>query len=298
MTETFLPHELVQKISNRISEQNILSGLYIVSTPIGNIFDITLRAIFILNKSECIFAEDTRVAQKLLNFYGIKKKTISCNNYTELKESVKNEILKNRDGIFSIISDAGTPLISDPGYKLVNWCLENNIATFPIPGPCSAIAGLCVSGLPTDKFYFVGFLPNKANQRKSEISKIAQIEATLIFLESPNRLVNTLKDCLEILGNRQAFVGRELTKFFEKHQRGKISELIEFYENNPSQGEIVFAIQKSTLEKVENIKTLEDELKEKMRTLSLKEAVNQVHILKNVPKRVIYDLAIKIKNAN
>ena len=292
MTETFLPHELNKKISDKISEQTIHSGLYIVSTPIGNIFDITFRAIFILNNSE-----DTRVAQKLLSFYEIKKKIISCNNYTELKDEIKKEIQKNANGIFSLISDAGTPLISDPGYRLAKWCLENSIKIFPVPGPCSAVAGLSVSGLPTDNFYFYGFLPNKQNQRTKELTHLKNILAPIIFLESPNRLITSLEKCLEIFGDRNCFVGRELTKFFEEHKYGKISEIIEYYKLHSPVGEVVFIVDKNhdPIRKNDNLEIL---LKTALESLPLKEAVAKIQNDTGERKKIIYDLALKIKKSD
>lgn len=297
MDGTFLPHEINQKISDKISEQNIHPGLYIVSTPIGNIFDITFRAIFILQKSDYIFAEDTRVTKKLLSFYGIKGNLVSCNNYTELKEEILKKIDSDKEGIFSVVSDAGTPLISDPGYKLINWCIEKDINIYPIPGACSAIAGLCISGLPTDKFHFYGFLPTKEKQKSEVLSGLKSIMSTLIFLESPNRLLNTLKTCLDVFGDRNAFVGRELTKLFEDHRRGKISDLISFYESNPPLGEIVLVLD-GNKETSNNGFNIEELLMKALQNSSLKEAVNKTHIITGEARKSIYEIALKIKNNN
>lgn len=295
MDGTFLPHEITQKISDKISEQNIHNGLYIVSTPIGNIFDITFRAIFILQKSDYIFAEDTRVAKKLLSFYGIKGNLVSCNNYTELKDEILKKIDSNKEGIFSIISDAGTPLISDPGYKLINWCIEKGINVYPVPGACSAIAGLCVSGLPTDEFHFYGFLPTKEKQKSEALAGLKSITSTLIFLESPNRLFDTIKTCFDVFGDRNAFVGRELTKLFEEHKRGKLSDLISFYESNPPLGEIVLAVD-GNKERSDDHFDIKELLIKELEMSSLKEAVNKIHILTGEKKKLVYETALKIKN--
>lgn len=290
MKNAYLPRTLD---IHKVHDQKLLPGLYIVSTPIGNIFDITIRAISVLHRSRYIFAEDTRVARKLASFYDIKTEIISCNDYTELK----SQLLDKFDGenVISLISDAGTPLISDPGYKLVNWCLKNNISVCPVPGVSSPICGLSVSGLPTDEFHFVGFLPSKHSSRCQKIKDLAHIESSLIFFESPNRVIDSLQDIFDNLGDRQIYIGRELTKMFEEHLRGKVSEILEHFKQNSPVGEFVIIVGKSETVGKKEV-NLEEILYESMKIMSIKDAVSSVKDFTNLPRSEIYQLALKIKN--
>ena len=290
MNESSLPQSLD---ITKVYEQKLPDGLYIVSTPIGNIFDITIRAIAILRQSRCILAEDTRVTKKLLSFYDISVPVISCNNYTELNSAALGECQKG--GVISLVSDAGTPLISDPGYKLINWCIENGIEVYPIPGACSAICGLCASGLPTDEFHFAGFLPAKTGARVKRLQELAAINSTMIFLESPNRIIDALQDMLTVLGDRSAYVGRELTKLFEEHRRGRISELIAYFSEHAPIGEFVIAVDKGALKTILSDDDIAHELSKLMQDMSLKDAVNAVKDQYNLPKSKVYEIAVKVK---
>lgn len=290
MEESFLPQTLD---ITKVYEQKLHNGLYIVSTPIGNIFDITIRAIAILKQSRCILAEDARIAKKLLSFYDISVPVISCNNYTELEESALKQCQKG--GIVSLVSDAGTPLISDPGYKLINWCIDHNIDVYPIPGACSPICALCVSGLPTDEFHFAGFLPQKSRARIKRLQDLAFVNSTLIFFESPNRVIDSLQDMLSVFGDRGAYIGRELTKLFEEHRRGKISSLIHYFMEHQPIGEFVIAVDKGEIKKEITDEELKNTLSKMMKTMSLKDAVNAAKVRYNIQKNKIYEIAITIK---
>lgn len=295
MDETFLPHKILQKVHNRMNKQILHPGLYIVSTPIGNILDVTLRGIFILQNSFCIFAEDTRVSKQLLDFYGIKTKIKACDNYREMDKKNLELINSNRDKIFSIITDAGTPLISDPGYKITNWCMQNNIRIFPIPGACSAVAALSVSGCSSDKFFFYGFLPQKKTSRIDALNSIKHIRSSIIFFESPNRILNTLIDMLEVFGDRDIFIGREMTKLNEEYIKCKISALIEKYKGEKCIGEFVIILDKDdgcTEQELDLYEIIKRELAEN----TLKDTVKNVHEVTGANKKEIYSIALEMKN--
>jgi 16S rRNA (cytidine1402-2'-O)-methyltransferase len=216
--------------------------LYLVATPIGNLDDITLRALEILKESDYVLAEDTREADKLFQKYRIKKPTIA---YTDQKnDSLSDKIIDDLDrGVdIALISDSGTPLISDPGYKLVRLLKNKGYEVISIPGPSSVTAALAASGLPSDKFVFLGFLP-KSNKKRSEIiSRYGNLEATLIIFESPYKIVDLIKECLEVLGNRPACLVKDLTKIYEKVQT---SDLITLSQSEIKQkGEYILLIAK------------------------------------------------------
>ena len=217
--------------------------LYIVATPIGNLEDISFRAIRILKESSLIAAEDTRQTKKLLNHYNISTSTLSYfehNRFTRIPQIV-NHLKTGKD--VAVVTDAGTPGISDPAYKLIRAAIETNARVEAIPGPSASITALVASGLPTDRFIFEGFLPNKKG-RKGKLERLASIDATIIFYESPKRIQRTLKDILEYIGNRPAVIGRELTKMHEELIRGKVSELLSYFNQNTPGGEFVIMIGK------------------------------------------------------
>ena len=221
---------------------NKAGKLILVPTPIGNLEDITLRAIKILNTAEVILAEDTRVLSKLMNHFGIKKKLTSHHKFNEHK-TLNNIISKIESGLqVALISDAGTPGISDPGFLLVRACIEHDIEVECLPGPTALIPALAVSGLPSDRFVFEGFLPQKKGRQK-RLLQLADETRTMIFYESPFRLVKTLLQFAEFFGSeRQACVCRELSKMFEEIKRGTLNELKDYYEMHPPKGEIVIVV--------------------------------------------------------
>lgn len=221
---------------------NDFGTLYVVATPLGNLQDMTYRGVQVLQSVDVIAAEDTRHSSLLLQHYQIKTPLISLHEHNEHKRTViLLERLKKGESI-ALISDAGTPLISDPGYVLAKEARQQGITIVPIPGPCAAIAALSASGLPTDKFIFEGFLPSKAKQRKSRLSDLAQESRTLIFYESPHRVLDMFKDMQEVFGDKRiAVVARELTKRFETIRSGTLEELVNWIEKDANQerGEIV-----------------------------------------------------------
>ena len=226
--------------------------LYLVATPIGNLADITHRAIDVLNKVSLIACEDTRHTRKLLQHYGIPTRTISYHEHNE-QERARQVIELLREGKdVAVVSDAGTPAISDPGFRLVRAAIENALTVVPVPGPSAVVAALIAAGLPTDEFFFAGFLPARSNARRTKLAQLTSVPATLIFYEAPHRLAETLKDALETLGEREAVVARELTKLHEELRRGRLSELAEHYSNEEPRGEIVLLIDRTVLETADN----------------------------------------------
>lgn len=221
---------------------NLKPGLYIVSTPIGNLEDITIRALKMLQHSDLILCEDTRVSNKLLAKHGINKPLIVYNENSDEKNRQYIQQLLDQGKILSLISDAGTPLISDPGYKLIRDLKKNNYHIDVLPGANSILSALVLSGLPTDRFLFAGFLPKTTTTRQKIFTEFKALDASLIFFDTANRLVDSLQIALEILGNREASIARELTKLFQESKSASLRELIEYYTNNPPRGEIVMII--------------------------------------------------------
>ena len=223
--------------------------LYLVATPIGNLADITHRALQVLNDVDLIACEDTRHTHKLLSHYGITTKTISYHEHNEhQRASELIERLKQGTNI-AVVSDAGTPSISDPGFRLVRAAIENEITIVPVPGPSALITALIAAGLPTDEFFFAGFLPSRANARRARLSELQAVPGTLIFYEGPHRLAETLKDAYEILGEREAVVARELTKLHEEIKRGRLSALTADFADRKQdlRGEIVVLIDRNAI---------------------------------------------------
>jgi 16S rRNA (cytidine1402-2'-O)-methyltransferase len=231
------------------SPNPIKGTLYIVSTPIGNREDITLRALRILKEVDLIAAEDTRHTGLLLRHYDIQKPLTS---YFEGNELKKRDFilskLKQGDRI-ALVSDAGTPGISDPGFRLIQLAIENQILIVPIPGPSAVITALSVSGLPTDAFLFKGFLPHKMKKRRDLLKELEDVRETLIFYESPHRISETLRDIYEVLGDREIVLTRELTKFYEEILRGKVSEIQDQTAGRQLKGEITLVISGKTRKK-------------------------------------------------
>jgi 16S rRNA (cytidine1402-2'-O)-methyltransferase len=220
-----------------------MGKLYVVATPIGNLEDITLRAIKVLREVDLIAAEDTRHTRKLLDRHEIRKRMISYHEHNE-KEKAERIVEELRSGkSVALVSDSGTPTISDPGYVLVRRCIEEGIEVIPIPGPSAFLAALCVSGLPVHRFAFEGFLPHKAGRRRGRLKELAQEGRTLIFYESPHRLAKTLSDMLEILGDRKVVVARELTKVHEEVFRGTLEEAVERFGGERCRGEFTILVE-------------------------------------------------------
>ena len=225
-----------------------MSGkLYIISTPIGNLSDISSRALEILSSVNLIAAEDTRVSRKLLNHYKIKNKLISYNDFNENFKAKSILALLKNDKNIAVISDAGTPCISDPGYRIVNMALMNNIKVISIPGATSLIAALSISGLPSDKFFFEGFLPKKKGLNK-RMKILSKLDATIIIFESPKRVVKTLNKILDFMGDRVVSLCKEITKIHETTYFGRISEVLDKMSQNTIKGEFVVMVAKEGYE--------------------------------------------------
>ncbi|MFH2048943.1 MAG: 16S rRNA (cytidine(1402)-2'-O)-methyltransferase [bacterium] len=222
--------------------------LYLIPTPIGNMGDMTERSLEILKEVELIACEDTRHSGGLLNKLGIKKKLISYHEFNEASRAEQLiDILKQGSSV-GVISDAGSPGISDPAYRVVRAAIDNNITVIPLPGANSIIPALTASGLPTDRFFFEGFLPNKSGARKTRLGKLIDFPHTLIFFESPHRIVKSLNDILEVFGDRRACVAREITKLHEQFIRGTISEILNIL-GKTAKGEIVIVVEGSPKKK-------------------------------------------------
>ena len=221
-----------------------MSGtLYLVATPIGNLADITHRALQVLRDVELIACEDTRHTHKLLQHYGITTRTISYHEHNEQQRAAQLIDLLKQGRDVAVVSDAGTPSISDPGFRLVRAAIESEVPVVPVPGPSALIAALVAAGLPTDEFFFAGFLPARANARRARLGELRTVPGTLIFYEAPHRLAAALRDAHELLGEREAVVARELTKLHEEIKRGRLSELAGYFEaEDRARGEIVVLI--------------------------------------------------------
>jgi 16S rRNA (cytidine1402-2'-O)-methyltransferase len=222
--------------------------LYIIATPIGNLEDITFRALRILREVDLIAAEDTRHSRKLLTHFGISKPLTS---YFDHNKNIKGALILDRlrQGMsVALISDAGTPCISDPGYQLVRDAVNSGIDVVPIPGPCAAVAALSASGLPTDSFTFEGFLPNRAGKRREKLLQLKDESRVLILYEAPTRLVASLGDILAIMGDREVVLAREITKVYEEFLRGKAGDVLQKIEGRAVKGEVVLLIAPSPQE--------------------------------------------------
>jgi len=221
--------------------------LYLVATPIGNLSDITHRALQVLRDVDLIACEDTRHTHKLLSHYGIITKTISYHEHNEQQRATQLVDQLKQGSSIAVVSDAGTPAISDPGFRLVRAAIESEVPVIPVPGPSALISALIAAGLPTDEFFFAGFLPPRSNARRARLTELQAVPGTLIFYEAPHRLAATLKDAYEVLGERDAVVARELTKVHEEIRRGRLSELSDHYEREEPRGEIVVLIDRNVI---------------------------------------------------
>jgi 16S rRNA (cytidine1402-2'-O)-methyltransferase len=219
-----------------------LGCLYLVGTPIGNLEDISLRALRILKEVDQIACEDTRHTQKLLSHYEIRKPLTSYHEHNELTRAPELLISLEQGAKIALVSDAGMPLVSDPGHHLVTLCLRHHVSVVPVPGPSALLAALAASGLPNEEFLFVGFLPNRAGERRRALERLRIEDRTIILYEAPHRIAECVADAREVLGNRTACVAREVTKLHEEFRRGKLSELFASLKERPAKGEITLLI--------------------------------------------------------
>jgi 16S rRNA (cytidine1402-2'-O)-methyltransferase len=216
--------------------------LYLVATPIGNLEDITLRALRVLKEADLVACEDTRQTQKLLQHYAIHKEMVSYHAHNELTRAPELVIQLEEGAQVALVSDAGTPVVSDPGHRLVVLCLRHHIPVVPIPGPSAFVAALAASGMPTDEFLFVGFLPSRAGARRKKLDALKSEPRALVLYEAPHRLAETLSDAADILGTRHAVVAREVTKIHEEFLRGTLGELRDAAKQRAPRGEITLLI--------------------------------------------------------
>jgi len=268
--------------------------LYLVATPIGNLEDITLRALRILKEADLIACEDTRHTAKLLTHYGINTPRQSYHQFNE-ESRARQFIQMLRDGKnIALVSDSGTPLVSDPGYEIVAACRREGIQVVPIPGPSAAIAALIGSGLPSDSFFFAGFLPSRGSIRKRRLEKLAGLPATLIFYEAPHRLLSSLEDMAAILGPRRAAIARELTKVHEEFLHGDLPELLELMRARPKiQGEITIVVERGESTQVAAIwpASIRQHLEQEMQKTGLprNEALKSVAKQRGLTRREAYN---------
>ncbi len=261
----------------------MLGIIYLVATPIGNLADISRRALETLAAVDLIACEDTRHTGKLLNHFNIKKKLVSYHEHNEQARTAElAEFLKQGKSI-AVVSDAGTPAISDPALKIVQKAHEIGAQVVAIPGAAAFVSALIVSGLPTDSFFFGGFLPSRKNERRKRLSDVSNIPATLLFYETPHRLSKSLTDCLEILGNRKAAVARELTKLHEETVLGSLEELTDKFSQSDVKGEIVLVINRAEISDFESQLSNEKSLPERVAELET-EGIDRKFALKRAAK--------------
>ena len=271
------------------------SGLYVVATPIGNLADMSQRAVAILEAADIVAVEDSRVTGKLLHHLGLKKKMRRYNDHS--KEGDRDSLVAAaRAGVVALVSDAGTPLISDPGYKLVRSAREAGVTVFSAPGPSAAIAALSICGLPTDRFMFAGFLPSKAKARADNLAELADIKATLVFYESGPRLAITLAAIAAAYGEREIAVARELTKKFEEVVTGSASELAQRYAANAPKGEIVLIVGPPSEDVVVEDGDVDTALKEALATMSAAKAAGAVAKRFGLERSDVYARATAMKS--
>lgn len=291
----------IYKVTNskhEVGKIDLKPGLYIVATPIGNLGDVSLRALETLNSVDQIACEDTRVTKKLLKSFAIATRLTSYHEYNAKRNRPKL-IAKMLDGsALALVSDAGTPTICDPGYKLVRESIANNIPITFLPGASALLSGLVLSGLPTDRFYFHGYLAPKQKKRKQELYDLNTIPTTIVIYETSERLMGALEDVLAVLGNREIAVAREITKLYEEIKRGRVEEILkELYSNQKLKGEYVIVLGPKAAEVVVGDKELSKILLNRMEGMSLKDAVIEVASLTKRSRQEIYKIALAVKKA-
>lgn len=275
--------------------------LYLVATPIGNLEDITLRALRILREVDLIACEDTRHTHYLLDHYQIRKPTISYHEHNEQQRATELAARLERGESIALVSDAGMPGISDPAYRIVTAAIERGVSVIPIPGATAFVAGLVASGLPTDSFFFAGFLPAKQGERRARLEELRSLRATLIFYEAPHRICRTLVDMRELLGNRVASLARELTKLHEQFLRGTFDDLREHFRTHQPRGEmtlVVAGMSNDTSIKIEET-SLSAQIEQLMTDtgLSRNEALKQAARSRRISKKAAYRLLLEETNS-
>jgi 16S rRNA (cytidine1402-2'-O)-methyltransferase len=268
-----------------------MPNLYLVGTPIGNLEDISLRALRTLREVSLIAAEDTRITRRLLERYEIKTRLVSFHEYSG--PGRVEELLRTlEEGDIALVSDAGMPGLSDPGYPMIEACIEAGINIVPVPGPSAAITALVVSGLPAENFLFLGFLPRRKKARRKALADIAGLPYTVILFEAPHRLLSLLGDIIDILGNRRISIGREMTKLYEEIWRGFAVEAVEYFEAGEIRGEFTLAIAGATEEQWDEAAVTGALSAEMGRGVSRKEAAELVAGLSGWKRRDLYNLSL------
>ena len=272
----------------------VASGLYLVATPIGNLRDMTLRALDVLAAADLVLAEDTRVTGKLLSAYGLKARLERCDDHASPR-AAELAIERLREGaVVALVSDAGTPLVSDPGFVVARAVIAAGLPVHPIPGPSSLLAALCIAGLPADRVLFAGFLPAKSGARRTSLEEVRTARQTLVFFESGPRLGDSLADMAEVLGPRPAAVARELTKLYEECVRGSLAELAVDPRCQSPRGEIVIVIAPGEIEVVSEADA-DAALAEAMTRLPPGEAAAEVSKALNLPRKPLYKRALELQ---
>ncbi|MEZ5682465.1 MAG: 16S rRNA (cytidine(1402)-2'-O)-methyltransferase [Erythrobacter sp.] len=274
-------------------ETSLNPGLYIVATPIGNLGDITLRAVDTLKRCDGIACEDTRVTGKLLKHLGISKPMWRYDDHSKHRD--RSRLIESmRSRAVVLVSDAGTPLVSDPGYRLVNDCRAEGIPVTALPGPCAAVTGLTLSGLPNDRFMFAGFLPSKEKARRELLEELATIDTTLIFYETAPRLLKSLEAIDHAMPNREVAVTRELTKLHEEARRGMPPGLMAYYDANPPKGEIVLLVG-PPIEQVMSAADADTLLADALATMKTSQAAAHVAKVTGLDRKELYKRAMELR---
>jgi 16S rRNA (cytidine1402-2'-O)-methyltransferase len=280
----------------RAEAERIEPGLHLVATPIGNLKDISFRALSTLAAADAVIAEDTRVTKTLLAHYGISTPLVAYHEHNA--RVIRPHLLARLEAgaKLALVSDAGTPLVSDPGFRLVQEALEQGVHVTSVPGPSAVLAALVVAGLPTDRFFFEGFLPHKSGPRRARLAELAHIPGTLVFFESPRRLAETLADCAAVLGGRNAAIARELTKLFESVRRGTLDELAAaLAEEEPPKGEIVLLVAPPGADAAQvTAADLDARIEAALTAHSVKDAASVVSAATGQPRRQVYARALEL----
>jgi 16S rRNA (cytidine1402-2'-O)-methyltransferase len=276
----------------------VKSGLYIIATPIGNLSDITLRALDVLKKSDYILCEDTRTSKNLLDRHQVKSKLISNHKFNEKKNLSKIIDILKSGCVVSLISDAGTPAVSDPGAILINECVVNNIDIFPIPGASAVSTAISISGF-NEKYFFYGFFPEKNNKLKEDFEKLEKLNSCIVFFISPRKFNKSIKNIKHYFSGRKILICREMTKFYEEFIRSDIDKL-EPFKFEPK-GELTLVISDNFKEKKSSINLKESDkknIKKMIKKLSIKDITDLISQNTNIPKKEIYNYCLKLKNEN
>lgn len=276
------------------------NALYLVATPIGNLGDITLRALETLSGADVLACEDTRVTRILLERYGIRNRPFAYHEHNAQEAGPKLIAALEAGKSVALVSDAGTPLVSDPGYRLGQLALEAGYRVVPIPGASAPLAALVGSGMPSDAFLFAGFLPVKDRGKRDRLAELSKIPATLIFFESPHRIGASVRVAAEVLGRkRRAVVCRELTKTFEEFRRGTLGELADYYdEDRTVKGEIVFLIEPPSYDEIPDMEDVEKLLKDLVSTMPAARAAAEAAKLTGLPRKELYQRLLDMKGSN